>query len=167
MKIKNITPFRAFSLIELLVALVISSIVIGIACKMYLVANQQFRQYKKGADQTTREVVFKGLLKADFFQSLAVVRKSERSIEARLVDKVINYEWNDKYVVRIGAGVKDTFFIPVTSTGLKFQNKEQGQSDELIDQMVIVSKEDGQEQDFCFFKEYSAEVLMQHTHEQH
>ena len=154
---------KAFSLIELLVALVIGGIVIGIACKMYLIANQQFRQYKKGTEKTAQEVVLKGLLHTDFFQSISVIRKSENSIEAEFSDKTINYQWSPDFVVRTDNSIKDTFFIPVDSVRMKFQNNQQDQSDELVDQLVIVSKEAEQEQEFCFFKEYSADVLMQHT----
>ena len=162
MKTKKI---KAFTLIELLVAMVISAIVIAITYQIYFIASKQFVEYKKSNKKVTQEVVLKGLLNNDFFQSESVIRKSENSIEAQIPDRKINYEWINDYIIRTSNGSRDTFFMPVSSVELKFRNKAQELSDGLIDALRIISKNGEEEKDFCFFKEYSADVLMQNTHE--
>ena len=150
-------------MIELLIAMIISAIVIACSSQVYLLGSKMFGDYRKECDKTAQVVVLNGLLHSDFFESLSVIRKSENSIEAVLGNKTVNYRWNNSFVVRTVAGVRDTFFIPVTSAELAFQDKTQDQSGELIDRLLIVSEESDQEQYFCFFKEYSADVQMQHS----
>ena len=162
MKTKKI---KAFTLIELLVAMVISAIVIAITYQIYFIASKQFVEYKKRNEKATQEVVLKGLLNNDFFQSESVMRKSENSIEAQIAGTKINYQWENDFVIRINSGSRDTFFIPVSLVELKFRNKAQELSDGLIDELRIVSKNGEEEKYFCSFKEYSADVLMQNTHE--
>ena len=162
MKAKKI---RAFTLVELLVVMVISGIVIAITYQIYFIANKQFMQYKKGNEKVTQEVILRGLLNNDFFQSESVIRKSENNIEMQLADEKINYEWRDEFIIRVTNASRDTFFLPVSLVELKFRNSSQDISAGLIDALKIISENGDEEKYFCFFKEYSADVLMQNTHE--
>ena len=153
------TKLKAFTLIELLVAMVVSGIVIAVAYQVYLIATMQFSEYKRISDKVTSEVVLKGLLNSDFFMSESVIQRSENSIEVQRENKAIRYEWNERYVLRTTENMKDTFFLEVASAELMFNN-EKRQRGELIDEMKLVSKESGQERIFCFFKHYSADVLL-------
>ena len=151
-------------MIELLVAMVVSGIVIAVAYQVYLIATQQFSEYKKINDKVTTLAVLKGLLNSDFFMCTTVIQRSESSIEVQMNEKLINYEWNDRYLLRTSDNIRDTFFLEVASADLLF-GKQQGGQGELIDELKLISKEGDHEQIFCFYKQYSAEVLLQNKKE--
>lgn len=150
---------KAFTLTELLVAMVVSAIVIAVAYQIYSIASMQFGEYKKVNDKISNEVVLKGLLNMDFFTSTAVLQRSENSIEIHKQDTLIEYAWNEFFVLRTKNNMRDTFFLEVESSELRFKNKAQKQGG-LVDELELVSKDSGAERVFCFFKEYSADVLM-------
>ncbi len=156
----KVNTLKAFTLVELLVAMIITGIVVGITYQVYIMANRQFNSYKSGNEKLSQIIVFKGLLHTDFFQSSSVSKSLEKGIEVVYSDKKILYEWNDKYLLRNDNGLRDTFFINIRSSEMKFHNFIQMKTNGLLDELVLVFEETGSEHSFCFFKKYSADVLM-------
>lgn len=158
---------KAFTLIELLIAMVVGGIVIGGAFEVYLFSSRQFLKYKASNEEITRIVMLDGILHSDFFNSTSVVRKSDNCMEMKSSDKVIDYRFERNFVLRSFIGVSDTFFLKVSVVQMQFKGKLQLEGERLIDELEIISKEGDEEKVFCFFKEYSADVLMKQLNEQH
>lgn len=100
---------RAFTLIELVIALLLSSFTIGLAITAYLMVSKQFNQFTSQMDQNTVLVQFYNALKQDFERADRIYYNAHALEMKREKDKVLSYHFSSEQIVRQFMSVKDTF----------------------------------------------------------
>jgi prepilin-type N-terminal cleavage/methylation domain-containing protein len=151
---------RAFSLIELLVAMVISSVVIASAYFMYSMFSKDLIDYKGHINKLSDAVVLNGILEHDINLAQAVKKNSSNGIRIEQGSANIDYEWQEDAVLRKTDLSTDTFHLFLKDVELNFMNTEQTVTGSLIDVLKFNSSTDGREITFSFEKKYGSDMLV-------
>lgn len=144
----------AFTMIELLVTIVISSIVIGFALGIYYQVNGYFSKNSRQQEDINKIVTFQSVLYNDMEIAKEVYCLSDR-ITLTYRDNLITYKFYDEYLTRETMHHTDTFFILVT--GLSSE-KLDSYSDFAKEITFLVENGDTPWQ-FRYFKQYTRDVL--------
>jgi hypothetical protein len=149
----------AFTLMELLIGMIVSSLVIAFAYMAYGVLGKQFAQYRVMKAQVMNELRLTSLLDADFFKAENVMMENS-ALSFELPDSSsINYFFGDSIICRAQGEVKDTFRFAVKDlVGRSALDDERGV--DCIGEIKFSVALPGKNTEFAFFKEYSAEQLM-------
>ena len=150
---------RAFTIIELVVVMILSSIIIGIIYSAYQIVNSQYGNYIKANKQITSEAVLTMLLNKDFAAAHFIKKEGERIFFFDIENKVKSYHFGDDFIVRNSNAVVDTFFIRALNIETLFLNQSPHFYNGLIDELYFESATFG-ERIFRFKKLYAADVLM-------
>jgi type II secretory pathway component PulJ len=106
----------AFTLSEVLIVLVITAIVIGIAFSVLTLVNKQYNAIRDSYTYKTAVLKLKQQLLVDFNQSQSIQWKADEGILIIESDayNAITYEWNTAHTVRntdtTEVGIKDVIF---------------------------------------------------------
>jgi prepilin-type N-terminal cleavage/methylation domain-containing protein len=146
---KNKLP--GFTLMEVIIGMVISSLVIGLAGSAFSLIQLQFRHYKKANDQLLEESMLDDVLRSDLQRCRnAIIENAERLI---LDDQSspITYQFNPGAVIRSKQAHSDTFHIK--TSGLSHEEKGLLQ----VIHLNCLSTDAGREH--YFVKQYTLEDL--------
>jgi prepilin-type N-terminal cleavage/methylation domain-containing protein len=153
--------FKAFTLIELVVTMVISSIVVMLAFTCYEITYKQYLNFRKSNNTVTQVILFNSLFKRDVLLSNLINRIDDNNVLLKMNDTVnVNYFFGSNYVLRkYNEFIPDTF--PITSVVVKeqFQSTEVNENG-LIDDISISGVVRGENVFFHYDKEYDADILM-------
>jgi len=158
---------KAFTLIELIVALIISGIVISIAATCYQIVYKQYKEYKNVNETLSQAALLNMLLNKDF-QNFQYVNKTSDGIEfsgfstqqtSNEEQKTV-YEFGQQYIIRKYTTIQDTFGVVLANTSLKFQNKEIENNSTLVDELSFETDVIQENETFHYKKQYGADVLM-------
>jgi prepilin-type N-terminal cleavage/methylation domain-containing protein len=152
---------KAFTLIELVVTMVISSIVVMLAFTCYEITYKQYLNFRKSNNTVTQVILFNSLFKQDVLLSDLVSKTDDNDITLRMNDSVsVNYSFGSNYILRkYNELTPDTF--PITSVTVKeqFQNNLVDENG-LVDDITISGVVRGENVFFSCSKEYDADLLM-------
>ena len=157
---------KAFTLVELLVSMLISSIVISMAYVSYDIVYKQFSNYKNINKKINEVILIDMLLKNDFFQAKEIYCKtSDKLIFKDKQNHENTYLFTPGYIIRKSNEVNDTLFIGASKILFKFQNEElfsdnASLTNKLMDEFCFESFVLGEIEQFHYKKEYAADVLM-------
>lgn len=153
---------KAFTLMEMLVAMIIGGIVVGICYFCYDVIYKQYHQYKTMNEKIVEASVLNGVLGKDFLQA-KFITKEGNGISVVSKEPPIHYMFDQEYLVRKADETRDTFFVASFQLQLKFQNDVQDMEEGLVDELSFTTTffEEKEESVFHFKKIYGADVLME------
>lgn len=141
---------KAFSFLEVLVAIVISGIVISTAYSVYVYSGKQFFRFKTIKAEITDYFEFYSTLTRDFEAAKKVIKKNEYEIEMQLTEQNINYQFESTYILRTLNVQIDTFFFNV-------ENLEYNMLNELTNEPVIeYLKLTVKDNSLSYYKDYGA-----------
>lgn len=152
---------KAFTLVELLVTMLISSIVIGICYTSYQIVSKQFNDYKALNEKTVEVMLLNELIEKDFLQADSVM-KDNMNVVCFNNNNQITYNFNNNRILRKQTEVQDTFFIQSENVQLKFDDKIAENYQSLIDELSFEAKVIGEQEHFIYRKTYAADVLIRH-----
>lgn len=147
---------KAFTVIEMLVVMLISTIAIGIAYASYRIVQGQFQTYKKSSSEISDYLVLDKLITKDFLESDKVFRTSS-GFEMIFSDKKIAYEEYEGNLLRKSI-VVDTFKIQLSELNASLKTKSENLPNALIDQVIITCAYKETPIQFLYSKEYGAAV---------
>src|SRR4051812_28675357 len=98
---------RAFTIIEVTIAMLISAIVIGISYTVYSIISRSYNSFNHKNEAMAVVVRLDELLQKDFDRS-AYISKDTTGITFQGSNNVVNYNFNPDHIVRTGL-VTDTF----------------------------------------------------------
>jgi hypothetical protein len=150
---------RSYTVIEMLVVMMISTMSIVITYTCYTIFSNHYLSYKKRSDELATHVVFDRLFAKDISTAKAV-QKTAEGVACISKKERIQYEFYEDYILRRGT-MPDTFKIRSSSqVSLKKQGKEEYIPGELVDEIImgIIYKEE--KLYFYYKKNYGADVLM-------
>ncbi len=151
---------KAFTLMELTIAMLISAISIGMAFYMFQYFQQLFLQQQKQRQERFSYSLFKHLLEQDIDRSVWL-KTSENGLICENEFENISYEFAPKFIVRNQNTVeKDTFLIQTVNldTTPRIQHLP---SEELTDHIHLNIRFENKEHQFDYHKIYSAQQLLQ------
>lgn len=149
---------KAFTLMELVVALIIGAILTGIILYSYLLFTRQFRLYRVQSNTMNEYLLLTRSLNHDV-EAYDFIQDSSRTIiftNVHGTPPATTYSFTDKQVIRLNENGNDTFHIPVAE--YKFDNKSD--SIPLVERMSLILNMDGGYMKPVFTKHYSAKQLL-------
>jgi hypothetical protein len=111
--------FKAFSIIEIIVALFLSAIVISAVYSGYVFTHQQFFKFTSVKTEIRNYYKVSEVLHRDFEISKKILKKGPRKIALEQLDKTIAYTFEEDFIVRTIQERTDTFFLKVEGIELK------------------------------------------------
>jgi prepilin-type N-terminal cleavage/methylation domain-containing protein len=147
----------AFTLMELLIGMIISSIVISFGYGAYSLVYKQYLSYKKIKNEIVEVTQLNTILYTDLVKAeLVSFNENELAID-RKNNSPLLYDFNNSIVLRKDVGVIDTFKIEPAIITASFVFADQKA---LVNAFSFEAKVWGETEHFVFEKKYSAETLM-------
>ena len=156
-----IRKIKAFTILELVVVMILTSIIVGIVYSAYEVVGKQYNSYKKTNTQNRKVALLNMLLNKDFSTSYFIKYGEDKLLFYDQENKMTSYDFGvEQGITRNSNAVTDTFFIPPLNVEMKFLNQMQQVRNNLVDELYFESIIFGQQQSFHFKKQYAADVLI-------
>jgi prepilin-type N-terminal cleavage/methylation domain-containing protein len=150
---------KAFTLMELIVGLIISSVVIAMAATGFRIVQMQFVEYKKANTKVLQLSTLEFLLCKDAEECSRLEKLDDNSFAARFASKEIIYKVADASILRTQGYLTDTFNIGLRKMEISFSNKPVLAEKGLID-MVGLKMGTVEGPQSCYItKLYSAKTL--------
>jgi prepilin-type N-terminal cleavage/methylation domain-containing protein len=162
----NSKTVKAFTIIEVTIAMLISAIVIGITYAVFSVINQSYNSFNKKNEHMAEVLLLDKLLRKDFEHAVLII-KDTSGIAFQSPDKSVRYKFDTAYVVRIGQ-ISDTFKVKTDTINASFENeivndpassKEENRLDQL-DLSIVLQNE---KITYHYHKIYSSVNLINRT----
>jgi hypothetical protein len=150
---------KAFTIIELCVVMLLSSIVTGMVFFTLNIFQGSVRQFKTESTVLSRIALLHRLLVQDFWKSKEV-RATNDGIQAMGKGGVVTYRFQPEYITREMGVVLDTFYFPNKNFVMQFQGQQKSLLGELVDQLSVDLSYKGEVVPFSFQKAYGADVLV-------
>ena len=150
---------KGFTLVELLVAMVIGSLLLGLGYGTMTLLRSQLEEYRSTTDKISDEIKFITLLEKEIYTADKLLKVSNNSIQLTSKEEII-YSWNNNAVVRTTALSSDTFYVAIDNTTFRFENSEVLTDATLIDELQLKCGVNGNKNEFIFSKQYSAHTFV-------
>ena len=159
------TRLPAFTLIELMVTMLISSISIGIIYSGYDIVSKQFRTYKTTNETIAEALYLNSLMNSDFSKARDAKKNRDGFTLLDYENRSTVYEFSEEYIVRKVSFSTDTFHLPIKNSSYSISGKDVLEDLSWIDEVsfdVTINKE---VTSFHYKKEYDAAFLIDHEDE--
>jgi prepilin-type N-terminal cleavage/methylation domain-containing protein len=156
---KLTTRCRAFTIIELIMAMLISSVIIGIVYYVYIMFNHQFSNYREKANAIDEYLIFQKALQRDVESADAIKNPSANEIDCFTIadGRTVQYVFSNAFIVRSLQGAQDTFHIKNSG----YEAEPVNDSTVLIKNLVLKMAVFDMPLRTTYTKIYSATQLMQ------
>ena len=145
---------KSFTLIEMVVALALSAIVVGIVYLIYTIVGGQFKQQKEQNKLVYDHYLLHSLLTHDLDNSESIHMNSPGMIQLQMTDQRIAYAFDEGFITRQTALASDTFLISMHSVDVKKIDHQ------LISSLYLETTFMGESMRFFYKKNYAANTLM-------
>lgn len=152
---------KAFTLMELLIGMIVSSIVIAIGYSTYAIIYKQFSSYKLVKNQVVECMQLNTVLQNDI-QGAEFVFFNEDQLKLDSGDKMISYHFMDSLIVRDANEQADTFKLRNTDLIPSYAANGGGIGEGLINGLILDITINENIEHFTFMKIYDAETLMKY-----
>lgn len=149
----------AFTLVELLIGMIISTIVIGACYVSYSFIYEQYGSYRSIKNKTLEAMQFNSIVSIDFMDAELITYK-ENTLTLKKNGNPLQYEFNDLFILRKVNEVTDTFRLSPTDIQAKSIIKNEGNETVVINNFSFDAQILGETEHFTFAKKYDAETLM-------
>lgn len=154
---KSIT-FPAFTLIEMIIAMILLVLVAGITSVSYIMLQKQYVFFTKNAEQQFRLELLHNLIYTDI-QNGTEIKRTMQQIYIENNASNIRYEITENEIIRFASVQPDTFEFRINEIITLMQNKTV--LDGIIDEIHLsVEKENMEPCVFSFTKFYGADLLI-------
>jgi len=153
---RNKYKIHAFTILEMVITMMVSALLIGLALTAYMVVYRSYLSFEKKNGETSDILQMDRTLQRDFARSQHVYSSPEGLI---LYGRdTLFYDFKAAYIVRRSARA-DTFHVEVRDVQALFENKPLAAGDSLIDRLSfrLVLRKDTIP--FIYHKLYSSEEL--------
>ena len=141
---------KAFSFLEVLVAIVISGIVISTVYSVYVFTHKQYFKFNAAQSKMRNYFEFSTTINRDFEKAKKVIMLNNYEIELQLVEQNINYQFNNEAVIRTVNLNTDTFHFTVND--IEFNLVNELSKEKLIDYLKMNINDNA----LSFYKNYGA-----------
>ncbi len=149
------TKIKAFTIMEMTVAMVIASISIAITYSAFTIINQSYREFHKKNIFLAKLLVTDKLFKKDFSKAVSINKEPE-GISFKMDSGIISYSFNSDYILRNQFGLRtDTLHFIIINPATTFEMRE-ASNGEKIDQLSFQVNANGKLIYYSYQKLYSA-----------
>lgn len=149
------TKVKSFTLSELLVAMIITVIVVGLAFTVLNLVKKQIIVIQKNYNRTTELAFFKQRIWLDFNKNSEIVYDAEsQQLLLKSATDSVNYSFYDEFVLRNN----DTLKTKLTIENLYFQGNQAQNG--MIDAISFVENKEAADSHFFVFKKNDATLFM-------
>jgi prepilin-type N-terminal cleavage/methylation domain-containing protein len=152
--------FKAFTILELLVVLIISSIIVGIGASCYVIAERSIVQYVTVNKSISNVFLFNSIFNNDINRS-DVLLKTDGGI------KMIGSNFSEteyfilnKKMIRLSGDVRDTFDCNFENVDYLFEQSLVQNSNNIVDEIIFNAVVFNEKEIFHYAKEYDRLTLM-------
>jgi len=148
----------SFTILELIIGLLISSIVITIVYYVLVIFNRQWMNYQSKSKQRNECLLLKKTMGMDIDNANAVTDSSDEKALIILVNfnQKIKYQAGNSYVIRVAEEKVDTLYCGAAITGVQYEND----STKLVTSFFLNVSVNKEVIPLFFNKEYTAKQLM-------
>jgi prepilin-type N-terminal cleavage/methylation domain-containing protein len=151
------TRLKAFTILELLVAMAITGLVVSISGLVYNMLDSQFFSYRKSNEAIVSVFLLDSSLRKDFFEGRSIIAADDRTLIIVKHD-VVEYRFNDEAVLRIQAGRTDTFYLSAQNIKMLLDNIEE--SPGAINELSFETEVMGESEAFHYLKRCGTEMMI-------
>ncbi|HJP63617.1 MAG TPA: prepilin-type N-terminal cleavage/methylation domain-containing protein [Mucilaginibacter sp.] len=153
---------KAFTIMEVTIAMFISAIVIGITYTIYSIISHSYNSFN-GKNETMAIIVRLDELLQKDFDKADLILKDTAGIAFQKANNIIKYKFDADHVIRIGL-IADTFEVKVDSANTFFETKSIdaiSPSNELncLDGLDLLISTQNEKIMYHYHKQYSSENL--------
>jgi len=148
------SKLKAFTLMNFVVGMIITSIIMTSFYEAYQYMNEEVNMYRNQNNSILDALNFQVNLNKDMLKAETVIRLSEEEIEVANLENKYRYQFTENYILKLNDDIIDTFKIAVTN--LKFETE----NFDLIKKISFTSKLDNKDISYIFSKAYSAEQIV-------
>lgn len=145
---------KAYSLLEIMIAIVLSGIVISAVYSGYVFTHKQFFRFTAIKTEIRNYFELSEVLNRDFETAKKVIKTGGHEIEMEMIDKTINYSFGSNYILRTIKLQSDTFFFSVKETKINVINELT--EVRLVDYLQLTIKDNGDDMQLSIYKNYGA-----------
>jgi prepilin-type N-terminal cleavage/methylation domain-containing protein len=150
---------KAFTLMELLIGMIISSMVIASGYYAYSIIFDRFEKYRDVKKKLVTGEQLNSILNNDAFTADLISFRDDELVLTKGPEKSIRYHFYDERIIRTEQEVSDTFAIAAVDIQPQFLFPE---NNSFVQQFSFKATLLDEKAFFCFTKSYPAELLMQH-----
>ncbi len=152
---------RAFTLLELLFVMILTTIIIGIGYLTFNISTKQLHSYRENSKKISEIFLVTMLLNKDFTEAKSVLKANDSLILTGDGNSSLQYFFTEEYIVRSANSVTDTFYYKTQNRSEKFLDKPADVNRGLVDEIYFEIKTDDERAEiFHAVKAYSAAALM-------
>jgi hypothetical protein len=160
----NKRSVKAFTIMEVTIAMLLASVVIGLTYATYNIVSKSYSLYNVKNDKLAELVRLDELIRRDFDKA-ATVERTANGFEMRSLNKLVTYGMENEFVIRKSV-VVDTFKVNVQgmSTSFEGMNISEPFNDDKqnrIDELELILFYDDKKIPYHYHKQYSSVNLMQ------
>ncbi|MCD0487360.1 prepilin-type N-terminal cleavage/methylation domain-containing protein [Pedobacter sp. MC2016-14] len=152
----------AFTLLEVTIAMLLISIVLGITYTAYRLVSRSYVTYAQKQERLATFLTADKLLRQDFLQAKGIVKLADgtaKGLELETPQGLITYQFAEAYLLRDQHALRiDTFKLAVKAPGLFFEG-EPAEADGKVDQLHFETQLEGAALILNYKKLYSAQDL--------
>ena len=130
--------FRAFTLLELLVGMILSGIVLTATFSSYRIITKQYENYSRKSNADSEISFFISQLEFDFSNAKTISLMGENEIELKSKNKMLNYSFSEKQVLRNDFSRVDTFKVSVDNIWAFLKSEKIVSENSQIDELHIM-----------------------------
>jgi prepilin-type N-terminal cleavage/methylation domain-containing protein len=149
---------KAFTLLELLVAMAITGLVVSIAGLAYNMLGRQFHTYKKESNEIASVFSFDSRLRTDILDAMHITWEENKLLLHRSEKEKLEYRFSGGYILRNDGARTDTFHIIPADIKLLYIGEEQEYG--TVDEVYFEAEVLGEHEIFHYIKSYSASDLL-------
>ncbi|HUH17851.1 hypothetical protein [Albibacterium sp.] len=156
----NIKKVPAFTIIEVLIALILTAVVFTISFLSYKIVQDQFKDYSNSADRLVRYLELQKIINLDVDNSL-YIEVTDEGFDSVFSDKSIHYFISDSLVVRRNENaVIDSFKFQIVNKQFLFKKNIVTEPGKCFDNLTLTLNINDQQSFIIAKKEYDAQTLM-------
>lgn len=152
---------NAFTLIELMVSMLVSSIALGLIYSGYELISKQFKSYKTTNEIVAEAVYLNALIGKDFSKARNAKRNGDFVELNDYNNQLTIYEFTEEFIMRKVSFSTDTFYIPIKNLSFSILGTEIFSESSSIDEFSFDIKINKEVQVFHYKKQYDAAFLME------
>ncbi len=150
---------KSYTVIEMLVVMLISSLSIGITYTCYTIFSNHYLSYKKRSDELANYILLDKLMTKDVSVS-AKVEKTSLGMNCISKNGTIGYEFYDQYILRRST-IVDTFYVVMSQPVVfKRMGKTENIPGALVEEIGMETIYKEEKLYFYYKKNYGADVLI-------
>jgi len=150
----------AFTLLELLIGMIISSIVIGFCYTGYSIIYKQYLNYLIIKENISNTMQFNSILNTDFTTASSIIFETDKLILDFKSAPQLQYDFRQNYILRKTSDVTDTFMLSALNLVPKYNIENDQQPFLIVNDFSFDAVILGETEHFHFAKNYSAETLV-------